>query len=85
MLIVVALGGNALLQRGQPMTAAIQRSNARTAATALAGIAQAGHRLVVTHGNGPQIGLLALQQAAYRAGDPYPLDILDGGTEGMIG
>jgi carbamate kinase len=85
MLIVAALGGNALLQRGQPMTAAIQRSNARTAASALAQIAQAGHKLVVTHGNGPQVGLLALQQAAYRAGDPYPLDILDAGTEGMIG
>jgi carbamate kinase len=85
MLIVAALGGNALLQRGQPMTAAIQRSNARTAAAALAQIAQAGHKLVVTHGNGPQVGLLALQQAAYRAGDPYPLDILDAGTEGMIG
>jgi carbamate kinase len=85
MLIVVALGGNALLQRGQPMTTAIQRANARTAAAALAQIAHAGHRLVVTHGNGPQIGLLALQQAAYRTGDPYPLDILDAGTEGMIG
>jgi carbamate kinase len=85
MLIVAALGGNALLQRGQPMTAAIQRANARTAAAVLAQIALAGHRLVVTHGNGPQIGLLALQQAACRDGDPYPLDILDAGTEGMIG
>jgi carbamate kinase len=85
MLVVAALGGNALLRRGQPMTAAVQRSNARTAATALAEIARAGHRLVVTHGNGPQIGLLALQQAAYRPDGPYPLDILDAGTEGMIG
>jgi carbamate kinase len=67
------------------MTAAIQRANARTAAAALAQIALAGHRLVVTHGNGPQIGLLSLQQAACRDGDPYPLDILDAGTEGMIG
>ncbi len=66
MLVVAALGGNALLRRGEPLTAATQRANARTAATALARIAQAGHRLVVTHGNGPQIGLLALQQAAYR-------------------
>ena len=85
MLIVVALGGNALLRRGQPMTAAVQRSNARTAAAALTEIVRAGHRLVVTHGNGPQIGLLALQQAAYQPDDPYPLDMLDAGTEGMIG
>jgi carbamate kinase len=85
MLVVAALGGNALLRRGEPMTAVAQRSNAKTAATALAEIVQAGHQLVVTHGNGPQIGLLALQQAAYRPDDPYPLDILDAGTEGMIG
>ena len=85
MLVVAALGGNALLRRGEPMTAAAQRANARTAATALARIVRAGHRLVVTHGNGPQIGLLALQQAAYRPEVPYPLDILDAGTEGMIG
>jgi carbamate kinase len=85
MLVVAALGGNALLRRGEPMTAAAQRANARTAATALARIVRAGHRLVVTHGNGPQIGLLALQQAAYRPEVPFPLDILDAGTEGMIG
>jgi carbamate kinase len=67
------------------MTAAVQRSNASAAAQALAEIVRAGHRLVVTHGNGPQIGLLALQKTAHRPDDPYPLDILDAETEGMIG
>ena len=85
MLVIAALGGNELLRRGEPMTAAAQRVNAKTAATALAEIVQAGHQLVVTHGNGPQMSLLALQQAAYRPEYPYPLDILDAGTEGMIG
>ncbi len=85
MLVVAALGGNALLQRGQPMTAETQRGNAARAALALAGVVRAGHRLVVTHGNGPQVGLLALQGAAYRPGEAYPLDILGAETEGMIG
>lgn len=85
MLVVAALGGNALLQRGQPMTAEIQRGNATRAAEALADIARAGHRLVVTHGNGPQVGLLALQEAAYRPGETYPLDVLGAETVGMIG
>ena len=64
MLIVVALGGNALLRRGEPMTADIQRHNVRIAARALAPLAQQ-HQLVLSHGNGPQVGLLALQAAAY--------------------
>ncbi len=84
MRIVVALGGNALLKRGEPMTVEIQRENVRTAARALAPLA-ADHELVLSHGNGPQVGLLALQSACYTAVDPYPLDVLDAQTEGMIG
>ena len=84
MLIVTALGGNALLRRGQPMTAQNQRDNVRVAAQALAPVA-AAHDLVVGHGNGPQVGLLALQGAAYADVETYPLDVLDAQTEGSIG
>src|SRR6185436_5195835 len=84
MRVVVALGGNALLQRGQPMTAEMQRDNVRVAAQQLAPVA-AEHELVITHGNGPQVGLLALQAAAYEAVEAYPLDVLGAETEGMIG
>jgi carbamate kinase len=83
-LVVVALGGNALLKRGQPMTAQNQRDNVRIAAQALAPVA-AEHDLVIGHGNGPQVGLLALQGAAYPAVETYPLDVLDAETEGMVG
>jgi carbamate kinase len=82
--ILVALGGNALLRRGEPMTAEVQRANVRTAVTALAPLA-ADHQLVLSHGNGPQVGLLALQAAAYTEVEPYPLDVLGAQTEGMIG
>lgn len=82
MLVVAALGGNALLQRGQPMTVDVQRKNARAAASALAEILRAGHQLVITHGNGPQVGFLALHNPA---GDGYPLDVLGAETAGMIG
>jgi carbamate kinase len=82
--VVIALGGNALLKRGEPLTAAAQRDNVRRAAPALAGVAL-DHELVLSHGNGPQVGLLALQAAAYTAVDPYPLDVLGAQTEGMIG
>ncbi len=82
--IVVALGGNALLRRGQPMTADAQRENVRVACRQLAPVAEQ-HQLVLSHGNGPQVGLLALQGQAYPAVDPYPLDVLDAQTEGMIG
>jgi carbamate kinase len=84
MRIVVALGGNALLRRGEPMTAEVQRANVRVAATALAEI-QPGNELVITHGNGPQVGLLALQDAAYDPENDFPLDVLGAQTEGMIG
>ena len=84
MRVVVALGGNALLQRGEPADAATQRHNVATAVEALAGLA-AEHEVVVTHGNGPQVGLLALQGEAYRQVAPYPLDVLGAESEGMIG
>ena len=84
MRVVVALGGNALLRRGQPMTAENQRANVRAACEALAPVALE-HELVISHGNGPQVGLLALQAAAYQEVDPYPLDVLGAQTEGMIG
>jgi carbamate kinase len=84
MRIVVALGGNALLRRGEPADAQTQRSNVVDAVEALAGLA-AQHELVVTHGNGPQVGLLALQGEAYRRVEPYPLDVLGAESEGMIG
>jgi len=84
MRIVVALGGNALLRRGQPMTADAQRANVRVAAQQLAPIAD-GNELVISHGNGPQVGLLALQAAAYEEVEAYPLDVLGAQTEGMIG
>ncbi len=84
MRIVVALGGNALLRRGEPLTAENQRANARVACEALAPLALE-HELVISHGNGPQVGLLALQGSAYEAVEPYPLDLLGAQTEGMIG
>jgi carbamate kinase len=84
MRIVVALGGNALLRRGEPMTADNQRINIRIAAEQIAKIS-AGNELVVAHGNGPQVGLLSLQAAAYPSVSPYPLDVLGAETEGMIG
>ena len=85
MLVVMALGGNALLRRGQPPEAEIQRHNVlNAAATAIAPIARE-HRVVVTHGNGPQVGLLALQSAAIAGLAPYPLDVLGAESEGMIG
>jgi carbamate kinase len=82
--VVVALGGNALLKRGEPMTADRQRQNVKLAAPALAAVASE-HELVLSHGNGPQVGLLALQAAAYTEVEAYPLDVLGAETEGMIG
>ena len=84
MRIVVALGGNALLRRGAPMTVAGQRTAIAAAAEPLARLA-IGHELVVSHGNGPQVGLLALQAASYDQVSEYPFDVLDAQTGGMIG
>jgi carbamate kinase len=84
MRVVAALGGNALLRRGEPPDAANQRANVARAVSALAEIARE-HELIITHGNGPQVGLLALQGDAYRDARPYPLDVLGAETEGMIG
>ncbi|MBX5442155.1 MAG: carbamate kinase [Solirubrobacteraceae bacterium] len=81
---VVALGGNALLRRGEPLEAATQARAAQSAAAILAG-ASRRHQLVVTHGNGPQVGLLALMGDAYRETEPYPLDVLDAESVGQIG
>ncbi len=84
MRVVVALGGNALLKRGEEPTSENQRRNVRTACRALAPLAE-GHQLVITHGNGPQVGLLALQSASYEEVEEYPLDVLGAQTEGMLG
>lgn len=84
MRVVVALGGNALLRRGEPMTAEAQRANVRRAALALAPIARE-HELVISHGNGPQVGLLALQSESGLDAAHFPLDVLGAQTEGMIG
>jgi carbamate kinase len=85
MRIVIALGGNALLQRGERADAATQQANAERAVEALAPLADA-HEIVLTHGNGPQVGLLALESAADAAlSVPYPFDVLGAQTQGMIG
>ncbi len=84
MRIAAALGGNALLRRGEEPTADNQRRNVCIAAQALVPLAMA-HDLVITHGNGPQVGLLALQNAAYKPDEAHPLDVLDAETEGQIG
>ncbi len=84
MRIVVALGGNALLKRGEPMTAEAQSTNVRIAAAALADLAR-DHQIIVAHGNGPQVGLMALHAASFAPDNPWPLDVLGAETEGMIG
>ena len=81
---VVALGGNALLRRGEELSAENQRNNVKIAAKALAPLV-GKYQLVITHGNGPQVGLLSLQSAAYTDVKEYPLDVLGAQTEGMIG
>lgn len=85
MLIMVALGGNALLERHDRPDAAIERRHIRAAAVALAPLA-AEHDLLICHGNGPQIGLLALESEGDTSlSEPYPLDALGAQTQGMIG
>ena len=85
MLIVIALGGNALLKRGEPLTIENQRANTKIAAKSIAEVIAAGHKVIITHGNGPQVGLLALQSYAYKPDEAYPLDVLGAESEGMIG
>lgn len=85
MRLVVALGGNALLKRGQKLTADNQRKNVRNAVAQISPLMDAGHQIVLTHGSGPQIGLLALQGYAYKPDQMYPLDVLDAEVSGMIG
>jgi carbamate kinase len=84
MRILVALGGNALQRRGEPMTVEGQRANVAVACRSLAPVA-IDHELVISHGNGPQVGLLALQASAYDDVSIYPFDVLGAQTEGMIG
>lgn len=84
MRIVIALGGNALLRRGEPMTAENQRQNIKIACEQIARV-YPGNELVIAHGNGPQVGLLALQGAAYADVPMYPLDVLGAESVGMIG
>ena len=82
--LVIALGGNALLRRGQPPDPDLQRANVAAAAACLAPVIRQ-HRVVITHGNGPQVGLLALQALANDNRHPFPLDVLGAESEGMIG
>ncbi|CAM7043699.1 hypothetical protein ESCOCP322M2_22040 [Escherichia coli] len=82
--LVVALGGNALLQRGEALTAENQYRNIASAVPALARLARS-YRLAIVHGNGPQVGLLALQNLAWKEVEPYPLDVLVAESQGMIG
>src|SRR6476646_2318248 len=85
MRIVAALGGNALLRRGEKPDAATQEANVDRAVHALAPLAH-DHELVLTHGNGPQVGVLALQSASDpHLSTPYPFDVLGAQTQGMIG
>jgi carbamate kinase len=85
MRVVIALGGNALLKRGEELTASVQLHNVIRAASAIAQIVNAGHDVIITHGNGPQIGLMALQDVAYDPKSASPLDVLCAESQGMIG
>ncbi|CEF57094.1 carbamate kinase [Acetobacter ghanensis] len=84
MKLVIALGGNALMQRGEPLSMDTQWRNARAAAQSLAPVARE-HQVILTHGNGPQVGLLAMQSEAFKGAKGYPFDIMGAATEGMIG
>ncbi|MBO9482890.1 carbamate kinase [Salinisphaera sp. G21_0] len=83
-ILVVAIGGNALLQRGELMSCENQRKSVAATAQSLAKLSE-NYRLVIVHGNGPQVGLLALQNLSYRDCPPYPMDVLGAETQGMIG
>tara|TARA_Y100001960_G_C14784189_1_gene890250 strand:- start:35237 stop:36163 length:927 start_codon:yes stop_codon:yes gene_type:complete len=82
--ILIALGGNALLQRGEPLEAETQRINIKKVAEVVNKISEE-HNVIITHGNGPQVGLLALQNLNYKETKPYPLDVLGAESSGMIG
>ena len=82
---MIALGGNALLRRGQPLEADLQWQNVKVAASAIAELIREGHEVIICHGNGPQVGLLALQSEAYEEVRSYPLDVLDAESQSMIG
>lgn len=84
MRLVIAIGGNALLKRGEPFSAENQARNMATSAVGLAQIC-AGHEVAIVHGNGPQVGLLALEAASYKSVAPYPFDVLGAESQGMIG
>ncbi|MBS1089705.1 carbamate kinase [Gluconobacter wancherniae] len=84
MRLVIALGGNALMQRGQPLSTEVQRENARIASQSLATVAR-DHQIILTHGNGPQVGLLAMQTESFPGVPPYPFDVMGAATGGMIG
>ena len=83
--VTVALGGNALARRGEPITAAVQQQNIERAVAALLPVLRSSWRIVLTHGNGPQVGVLLLETEADEAAGPYPLDILGAESEGMVG
>lgn len=85
MRVLVALGGNALVRRGETPDADLQRANVMKAARALAPVAER-HELIITHGNGPQVGVLALESVNDpNLTRPYPLDTIGAETQGMIG
>jgi carbamate kinase len=83
MLVVIALGGKTLLGGEQPLDASVPKANVKLAAQSVAEVAR-DHRVVLTHGNGPQVGLLALQDGAGSDVAGSPLDILDAESEGMV-
>ena len=85
MRVVIALGGNALLKRGEELSVKVQRQNVVAAAAAIVEVIAAGHQVIITHGNGPQVGLMALQDAAYDSRSASPLDVLCAESQGMIG
>jgi carbamate kinase len=85
MRVVIALGGNAILKRGEPLSAENQRQNVKLAAMAIGKVIGAGYEVIITHGNGPQVGLMALQDMAYDEALASPIDVLGAETEGMIG
>jgi len=85
MRIVIALGGNAILQPGQRGTAAEQTANIRSTSKQIAAIVKAGHEVVLTHGNGPQVGAIVLQNMGTTAVPAMPMDICGAESQGLLG